>query len=250
MRHYVRARRPAVRATPPPIIRVERATYIPTGMHGVQETERFWRTADLIPTGMHAAQFLDKRRILEDVVAGLIARGVDPVRARVLTDRAAWRRQNGGAGLGGLGDVVADGTTWITYGNDIVERSKTGNVGAEAMKAAQNINTFLGNRGDELQAASPDTVDALGEMTDKLTKIASGQIKYDSVSGAFLDELGNAIRGEVIVGARAVYNAPKKIVKYAVDEVVKPALDVVPWYVWAGGAVAAGAIAGKILKIW
>lgn len=248
MSNYVRARRPAVRSVQEPIIHVERATYIPTGMHGVRETQEFWRTADLIPTGMHAAQFLDKRRILEDVVDGLIARGVDPVRARILTNRAAMRRQHGYGG--GMGDVVADGTTWITYGNDIVNRSKTSNVGAEALKAAQNINTFLGNRGSELQSSSPDTVDALGEMTDKLSRIASGQIKYDSVAGAFFDEFGNAVRGEVIVGAKAVYDAPKKIVKYAVDEIVKPALDVVPWYVWTGAAVAGGVVVGKILKIW
>lgn len=146
----------------------------------------------------------------------------------------------GTSGLGG--DAVTDASTWIPYGNDIIERSKSGNVGSEALRAAQNINTFLGNRGDELQAASPATVDALGEMADKLSKIASGQIKYDSVSGAFFDEFGNAVRGEVLVGTQAVLDAPKKIVKYAADEIVKPILDVIPWYVWAGAAGIAGIV--------
>jgi hypothetical protein len=246
---------PARRVVPAPqIIRVERATFIPTGMHGVQEEQRMnegWRTATLIPTGMHATIIVDKRRVLESVVEGLVARGVDAVRARVLVDRAAVRQyRNRGNGLGSLGDVVSDAMTWVTYGNGIIEQSKTSNVVDEARRAALNISTFLGNRGDELQAASSDTVDALGEMSDKLSRIYSGKIKYDSVAGSFFDEFGNAIRGEVIVGAKAVYNAPKRIVKYAVDEVIKPALDVVPWYVWAGAAAAGVAVGAKALHLW
>lgn len=267
IQHVRRVRRPgSVRGAyvrhvqPTRVLYAHTATMIPDGMHGIEDGYHNdgWRAgrpvvvraniATMIPDGMHAAVFLDKRRILDDIVEGLVAKGVDPYRARVLVNRVALRRQTGSPS--GLGDVVADATTWITYGNDIVERSKTGNVGAEAMKAAQNINTFLGNRGDELQATSPATVDALDGTADRLTKIASGQIKYDSVAGAFVDEFGNELSREVGAGTKAVLDAPKKIIKYVGENVVKPALDVVPWYVWIGAAVAGGAIAGKTLKLW
>jgi hypothetical protein len=216
--------------------RFDHAQFIPSGMHGYSLP---FDHAQFIPSGMHqfhnrAAGYMQVAPAYERELVGL---GMHPDRAAAIVRRAVGR-----AGLNGLGDIVADGTTWITYGNDIVERSKTGNVGSEALKAAQNINTFLGNRYDELQAVSPDTVDALGQMLDVLSKIASGQIKYDSVAGAFLDEVGNAVRGEVIVGGKAVLDAPKKIVKYAVDEVIKPALDVVPWYVWTGGLAVVGTV--------
>jgi hypothetical protein len=208
--------------------------------------------ATFIPPGMHGAQDVSNKSVRDEVIAKLVANGMPQGRAYELVARAAsripHRRRLQRYGLGGLGDVVADATTWITYGNDIVNRSKTGNVGAEAMKAAQNINTFLGNRGDELQSTSSATVDALDEMTDKLTKIASGQIKYDSVAGAFFDEFGNAVRGEVTVGAQAVLDAPKKVIQYVGDNVVKPALDIVPWYVWAAGAGAGVAAIYSQLK--
>lgn len=252
MKNFVRARRPSVRtiraSKEPIVIRVEQATWVPSGMHDIEPT---YSTATLIPSGMHS----DFRTVRghSSIEHALIARGIRPERARALVSRAAERvnrSRRHSSGLHGFGDIVSDAMTWVTYGNDIVNRSKTGNVGAEAMKAAQNINTFLGNRGSELESVSTATVDALDEMTDKLTKIASGQIKYDSVAGAFFDEFGNAVRGEVIVGAKAVMDTPKKVVKFLGDEVIKPALDIVPWYVWVGAAVAGGAVAGKALKLW
>ncbi len=209
---------------PQQIIRVNRATFIPSGMYGAP---------DVPIQSIHS--------IRAEVIAKLVANGMSQGRAHMLVARAEsrvprQRRAYRTHGLGGLGDVASDAITWVTYGNEIIEHSKTSNVGAEAMKAAQNINTFLGNRGSELETASPDTLKALDETTDKLTKIASGQIKYDSVAGAFFDEFGNAIRGEVMVGTQAVLDAPKKVVKYFGDNVIKPALDIVPWYVWVAGA--------------
>lgn len=260
MSTYVRARRPSVsmvRASMEPIVtRVNEATMIPDGMHGTEQT---YATVTMIPDGMHATQMkvydLDRVKgpIEQHVWNQLTAKGVHPHRARAMVHRAAGRVRGfrpRSAGMHGLGDVVADAMTWVTYGNDIFERSKTGDVSAEAMKAAQNINTFLGNRGPELEAASSATVDAIDQTADRLTKLATGKIHYDSVTAAFFDELGNAVRGEVMVGAQAVLDTPKKIVKFLGDEVIKPALDIVPWYVWAGAAVAGGAVAGKALKLW
>lgn len=222
----------------PTILRqFDHAQFIPSGMHGYNLP---FEHAQFIPSGMHqfhnrAAGYMQVAPAYERELVGL---GVHPERARAIVRRASVRA----SGVDGLGDIVADAMTWITYGNDIVERSKSGNVGSEAEKAAQNVNTFLGNRGDELQATSPDTVDALGRTIDLLSKIAAGQIRYDSVAGAFFDEVGNAVRGEVLVGGRAVLDAPKKIVKFLGDEVIKPALDIVPWYVWAGALAIGGGL--------
>jgi hypothetical protein len=233
----------------PQVIRVDQATFIPSGMHGTLPT---YATATVIPSGMHSD--FRSRRGHSQIEHQLIAKGIRPERARALVARAHRRanvrRSLRPSGVSGLGDVVADAMTWVKYGNDIIQRSKTGNVGEEAMKAAQNINTFFGNRGEELEAASHDTVTAVGEIADKLTKIATGQIKYDSVAGAFFDEFGNAVKGEVLIGVQGVLDAPKKVVKYLVDEVAKPALDVVPWYVWAAAAVGGAAVAGKALRLW
>lgn len=258
MSTYVRARRPAVRmvrASQEPIVtRVNEATMIPDGMHGTEQTT-YVSIATMIPDGMHGAQMkvYDLDRAKPSIEHSLISKGIHPHRARAMVHRATLRVRGfrpRSAGMYGLGDVVSDAMTWVTYGNDIFERSKTGDVSSEAMKAAQNINTFLGNRGPELEAASSSTVDAIGQTADRLTKLATGKIHYDSVAGSFFDELGNALRGEVMVGAQAVLAAPKKIVKFIGDEVIKPALDIVPWYVWAGAAVAGGAVAGKALKLW
>jgi hypothetical protein len=206
----------------------------------IQDPTLLVSQAIVIPDGMHGAPKVDGSLAFASTLRSLVARGIHPDRARAIVNRVAGRIKGGT--MSGLGDVVADAMTWVTYGNEIINRSKTGNVGAEALKAAQNINTFLGNRGPELEAASSETLDALDETTDKLTRIASGQIRYDSVAGAFFDELGNAVRGEVIVGARSVLGAAKN----AVSEVV----SVVPWYVWAGGAVVGVAVIGKSLRLW
>jgi hypothetical protein len=244
-------RRPSVPVRMPGIPMYRTATMIPTGMNEHdQDFYEGYRTADLIPSGMHGTEMSTAAK---QVVASMVKKGVHPRRARQLVHRAAGRVRRfrpRSSGLNDLGDVVADGMTWVTYGNDIFRRSQTGDVSAEAMKAVQNINTFLGNRGEELEAVSHDTVDAIDQTADRLTKLATGKIHYDSVAAAFFDELGNAIRGEVIVGTNAVLDAPKKIVKFVGNEVIKPAIDIVPWYVWAGIVLGGGAVAGKALKLF
>lgn len=123
--------------------------------------------------------------------------------------------------LSGLGDVVDDAQTWITYGNDILGRSSASGVGAEAEKAGMNIDTFVGNRGDELAAASQDKLDELVAMKMSLLQLAAGKYKPLSVSGAFTDELGTALKQEVVAGAQGVAKAPGQAYDWAKQEASK-----------------------------
>jgi hypothetical protein len=266
MRHYIRPRRPAVRATQEPVIRVERATYIPTGMHGVQETQRFWRSADLIPTGMHAAQFLDKRRILEDVVERLIARGVDPVRARILTNRAAWRRQNNGGGLG-------DDEVGPQMPPDIAAAQRLEAITADARKvqsAHQNmIKTMAGwtertpdwvTNDDNLRLTFVNQLTDLKDQFIHRSLPILGvefpyQIERTDPAGAVVIAVRDDIMGTIdLLDARKA----QQLLQRQIAELPKPGggLNIqfpnidVPWYVWAGAAAVGGAVVTKALHLW
>lgn len=141
----------------------------------------------------------------------------------------------------GMGDVVADAMTWVTYGNNILSRaeSEPTTIGAEALKASQNINTFLANRGDELDATSPGTVTKLDDMVDKLAYLAkTGLIRADDSFGtAFSSEvddfnseaarLAKAGAKPFVDAGSAVYQWMKKEGGDAIDKATTPLVIVV-----------------------
>lgn len=129
-----------------------------------------------------------------------------------------------------MGDVVADGMTWITYGNDIIARQTTDpkTIGAEAQKAAMNINTFLANRGTELDTVSPGAVTKLDDMVDKLASIAAGNLVLadDSFLHAAGEEFSSdsELARQLKAGAQAVANTPGQVYDFLKDQ-GKKALD-------------------------
>jgi hypothetical protein len=128
-----------------------------------------------------------------------------------------------------MGDVITDAQTWLTYGNEILGRSSASGVGPEAEKAGMNINTFIGNRGDELQSASPDVFDQMTTMQMNLLALAQGKYKPESVWGNAIDSAVDEATFRASAGAAALKAAPGQAYDWTKKEVksaLETALDV------------------------
>lgn len=233
MRHVLHSQRPRV-IRQDPILQVDHATMIPDGMHGIEAGYHGegWRTATMIPTGMHATIVVDKRRVLESVVDGLIARGVEPVRARTLVSRAAMRQyQNQGDGLGDdatpdsslLTAVQAKAADMQSQHKALIDKLGGGadpnairdaveglynDWTAYAVDAAGGVPPVQWDRTDPVQAILIAVRDDLRNTADMLAANKAQQVLAKQIAG--LPKLG--IPGSL------------------------PSLPDVPWYVWAGGA--------------
>ncbi len=100
--------------------------------------------------------------------------------------------------------------TWFTRGSEIIEQFKrmgpSVQLWSESGTAANGASALLQNRYNEL---SPVSVDRLQKLVDAMADVQAKSL--DSAQGSPLgeaaDEFYNALRGEVIVGARAVGKA-------------------------------------------
>jgi hypothetical protein len=255
MRSYVRARRPSAPANPPvrfvqdPTFYVERATMIPDGMHGTPAT--------------------DNSIAIESTMKKLIAGGIHPERARRLVKNASFRvghRPHTNFGLhrgwmkrpvvrsyrrAGLGDAEEDAALLSSvqaHGADVqsqhaalIAKIPSGEASGDKLKIRNQIDQlysdwtayavgvkngvppFEWNRTDPVDAILIAIRDDLRNTVDLLDANKAQQVLAKQISA--LPKLGTGKSGPL----------------FGVD---------VPWYVWAGGAAAAAAVAGKTLHLW
>ena len=189
--------------------------------------------------------------------------GVRPYRLghRRHLGRTIGRRIRTRRGFEGLdGYVVDDAQTWIVYGNEILGRSSAAGVGAEAEKAGMNIDTFVGNRGDELAAADQSKLDELNDMKMKLLLLAQGKYKPESVWGSAVEAGTDELAFRAKAGATGVVQAPGKVYEWGKQEAQKAidyALDkggeaakkaALPMALIVGGLAAVGFIIYSLKK--
>ncbi len=266
MAALVRARRPVaappvrvIRASMEPIIvRVDQATWIPSGMHG--GSRQTYATATLIPTGMH--EFVDKRRQLDYVVEKLIAEGVDPMRARILTDRAAVRfsRNQGN----GLGDEAADSAASDASARLSKIMSDAQGVQNSHRQMVANMASWEDRKpgwvttDDDLRLTFQDQLTGLKDSFVQRSLPVLGvdfpyQIDRVDPAGAIVlsvrDDIQNTIdlldaRKSQQVLQKTISDLSKIPLPSVPPSINLPGLPNIPWYVWGAG-IGVGALALK-----
>lgn len=220
------------------------------GMPSAQARSLVYGVAERIQSepadGLGVALIIDKPAVLDSVFQGLLARGVQPDRARILVSRAALKH----AGMSGMGDAASDAATRLAT---ITAAAKAAQASHQAM--ISNMTSW-----EEREPGWMDSDDNLRlTFQDQLTGLANNfvtnalpvlgvqfpyQIDRTDPAGAIV----LAIRDDILATAdlldarKSQQLLAKQIA--AVASVPLPSgapgfslnLPSVPWYVWAGGA--------------
>jgi hypothetical protein len=254
-----RVQRAVVSDAGPQLLRVNVATYIPSGMHGIEDSyiSEGWRTADLIPTGMHGLGAVASGTA-GAVLAKMIRAGMSPERARVILSRATARlarrpvalparrlapanptRISGGLlkGMGAAGDADPAGQSWLDRTTQITLEWKDptydkSQAHSEAQIAMQGISALLQNRFADL---SDTMVQSLYQADDALDQVQKDTLSasYQSPWAAGAVAFGQQVSSEVQAGAAALSKAAQTAVNIATTPLT--------YYVGAGVAALVGA---------
>jgi hypothetical protein len=223
--------RPGVRVVnPPQIIRVNSATFIPSGMHGADDT---------------------KKQTVANIVAFLVSRGVPPDRARAMVRRACARAHPARTGSG-LGD---DETTSVSP--DVLARASDTQAQHKSL-----IDQYAATTDAAARKSLRDSIEALyNDWTAYAVDVEGGTPPYQwsttDPTAAVLLAVRNDIRNTVdLIDAGKAQAALQKNISASWKAAPGtglpslPSLPDLPWYVWAGGALAATAVGGKALHLW
>lgn len=201
-------------------------------------------------SGLGIQQIIDKPDILDGVFQGLVARGVNPDRARILVHRAAARHQ----GLSGLGDDASDAASAA------VDRLATISASAKTTQAThQSMITSMADwetrepgwvtTDDQLRLTFQNQLTALENqfVTQALPVLGVEfpyQIDRTDPAGAIVLAVRDDIQNTIdLLDARKSQQVLQKNIS-DLSKVPLPSagpsfklnLPDVPWYVWAGGA--------------
>jgi hypothetical protein len=228
-------------------------------------------TADLIPAGMQShAALSTHRRTADEVVAGMVAKGMDAAKARGLVQRAITRHRQGlksrrthrkAAGMGDAASDAADVLVRITaLAQDAQEKHKAMIQRAADREAAE---PGILSTDNDLRTTFIDNLTGLSnKFVDDSLPIVGIQFPYQlnrtnpahAIIIAVRDDINDTAnllqaKSDQIALAKQI----KEISKLPFAAPSAPGWPTVnlnfPWYVWGGAALAA-AVAAKSAHLW
>lgn len=230
-------------------MKVEKIT--PSGTMRVIRAPRvmYVQEATFIPSGMHGVDIGQQKNVTESVSKQLVAKGVPEHRARRMVKMASirirsryWRGNRGAAGLGDGGETSASPL-------EAVQTKATAFQNAHRTLIAQ----LAGAVSDIDRLTLRNTIESLyNDWTQYAVQTKDGAPPFewnrvdpvDAILIAVRDDLRNTV--DLIDANKAQQVLGKQIKSYG-GGFSLPKLEI-PWYVWAGGAAAGLLMLSSALK--